>query len=213
MAFKKSTGLRSLEDVRAKRYPLRLSLRGQLDNSIHLVTDHVTRASGWCLADLAQWGGSLQYSDELPSKGSRIEQVRSGEIDALIDEGASTWVDDALGADMEIVSLSAQAISTLESWGYRSSVYAVEKGPGVHADLLTIDYSGFPLYVREDAPADFVRAVCAAVLAGKDRLLLQTGEAVRPEDMLGSGAGAPMTVPLHDSAAAFWRDNGYEVPT
>ena len=43
------TGLTSLEDIREKRYPLRVSLRADRNHSIHLVVDEVLKAAGFSL--------------------------------------------------------------------------------------------------------------------------------------------------------------------
>lgn len=41
------TGLRSLTDLRDRRYPLRVSLRGQRDHSVHLLTNVVFSVMGF----------------------------------------------------------------------------------------------------------------------------------------------------------------------
>ena len=51
-----STGLTSITEIVERRYPLRLSLRGQRDHSVHLVTDQVLSAYGFSLADVERHG-------------------------------------------------------------------------------------------------------------------------------------------------------------
>src|ERR1044071_5697738 len=68
------TGLRSLEDIRDKRYPLRVSVRGQRDHSVHLVVDEVLSAAGFSLNDIVSWGGEVHYDEGLPSAPSRIDR-------------------------------------------------------------------------------------------------------------------------------------------
>src|SRR5262249_1290177 len=45
------TGLKTLSDLKRARYPLRVSLRGQPNHSVHLVCNHVLRAYDMSLDD------------------------------------------------------------------------------------------------------------------------------------------------------------------
>ena len=45
-AVSERTGLQSLRDIRDRRYPLRISIRGQRDHSLHLVVKEVLSAAG-----------------------------------------------------------------------------------------------------------------------------------------------------------------------
>ncbi|MEK7341669.1 MAG: hypothetical protein AABZ69_05575, partial [Candidatus Binatota bacterium] len=54
------TGLRSLAEIKAKRYPLRLSIREDLAHSTRILVDQTLAVYGFTLADLESWGGSLQ---------------------------------------------------------------------------------------------------------------------------------------------------------
>lgn len=209
VAVRASTGLTSLEEVAAKRFPLRLSLRGQRDNSVHLVTDHVLEASGLSLGDLRSWGGDISYDDDLPTRGDRIVKAERGEVDAIIDEASATWVEDAIAAGMRIIPLSATALSRLEAWGYRRAMLTTSAFPSLSDEVPTIDFSGFPLYVRDDAPETLVRSLCAALEERRDRIPLQTGEPLPLEVMCTGSSAAPLDIPLHSAARAFWSERGY----
>lgn len=209
VAVRSSAGLTTLEEVAAQRFPLRLSLRGQRDNSVHLVTDHVLEASGWSLGDLRSWGGHVSYDADLPSRGDRIAKAERGEVDAIIDEASATWVEDAIAAGMRIIPLSAAALRRLEGWGYRGAMLTTQAFPSLSSDVPSLDFSGFPFYVREDVPAELVRSLCAALEERRDRITLQTGEPL-PLDAICTGSpAAPMVIPLHPTARAFWSERGY----
>src|SRR5581483_2465203 len=85
-AVKVDTELSCLEEVGEKRVPLKLSLRGQPDHSIHFVLDHVLQAVGFSLDDLRSWGGEVHYHAGMPNADKRIGGVRRGEMNALCDE-------------------------------------------------------------------------------------------------------------------------------
>ena len=75
--------------------------------------------------------------------------------------------------------------------------------------MLTLDFSGFPVYTRADVSDDVVTALCAALEASKERIPWQ-GEGPLPLDrMCRDTPDGPLDVPLHPAAERFWRQKGY----
>jgi hypothetical protein len=204
VAVRPETGLSSLAEVRDRRYPLRLSVRGQRDHGVHVVMEHVLAAHGWTVGDLLSWGGSVSYDDGLPSRGDRVGMLARGEIDAILDEGVGTWVDDAIDAGGRILPLSPSALTRLEAWGYEMSDLTPGQFPRLPAAVPTIDFSGFGVYVREDLPDETVEEICRAVVARHESILLQDGTPL-PLDQIS----ADTPVPLHRAAERFWAETGY----
>jgi hypothetical protein len=198
VAVAPATGITNLAQVRERRYPLRVSVRGQRDHGVHWVIDHVLAAHGWTVGDLLSWGGRVTYDDGLPSRGKRIAMLAAGEVDAVIDEGVATWVDDALAAGATLVPMSPTALDRLCAWGYQRS----ELVQGVP----TIDFSGFAVYVRDDCPADLVRQLCLAVATRADRIRVQDGTRLPLDGMLSGTPAAPLPAPLHEAAQRFWAE-------
>ena len=62
-AVTESTGLKSLHDIRERRYPLRVSLRGQKDHALHPIVVEVLAAAGLSLDDIVSWGGQIRYDE------------------------------------------------------------------------------------------------------------------------------------------------------
>ena len=90
-AAAEETGLKSIADIRERRFPLKVSLRGQPDHSLHIIINHVLSAAGFSLNDIVSWGGEIRYDAGMPYGANRIGAVQRGEIHAIFDEGASTW--------------------------------------------------------------------------------------------------------------------------
>src|SRR5882724_10269113 len=65
-AVTEQTGLKSFTDIRERRYPLKVSLRGQPDHSLHVITNHVLSAAGCSLDDIVSWGGEVRYDTGMP---------------------------------------------------------------------------------------------------------------------------------------------------
>jgi TRAP-type uncharacterized transport system substrate-binding protein len=81
--------------------------------------------------------------------------------------------------------------------------------PGLPNDLLTFDFSGWPIFVRTDLPDALVSRICAALDARK-HLIGWDGEGPLPvERMCRDADDTPQQVPLHPAAERFWRERGY----
>ena len=65
-AVSEKTGLKSFTDLLERRYPLRVSLRGQKRHSVHLVVKEVLAQVGFTLDDLVSWGGQIRYDEGMP---------------------------------------------------------------------------------------------------------------------------------------------------
>jgi TRAP-type uncharacterized transport system substrate-binding protein len=81
--------------------------------------------------------------------------------------------------------------------------------PRLTADVLTLDFSGWTVFVREDADDTLVTRICAALEARKARIPWD-GEGPLPvERMCREAPDTPQLVPLHPAAERYWRKRGY----
>ncbi len=113
-AVTEKTGLRSLRDIRGRRYPLRVSMRGQKDHALHPIVDLVFTAAGFSLADIISWGGLVRYDDGLPLKSNRFGAMQRGEVDMIVDEAVRGWIDTAAEAGMRALPLDEAMLTKLE---------------------------------------------------------------------------------------------------
>ena len=203
------TGLRTLDDVRERRYPLRISLRGQTDHSNHLYTDLVLRTAGFTLDDVVEWGGEVRYDKGLPNVDARIGAIARGEVDAIFDEALVDWISDAAALGMQFLTLSEPLLQTLEGMGLRRSLVSRACYPEAPNEVDTLDYSGWPIYTHAAVPDDVVEMFCAELDACKDQIPWE-GEGPLPLDrMVRNEADTPLDVPLHPGAERYWRKKGY----
>ena len=77
------SGITSLADIKRRRYPLRVSLKAQMEHTIHLYTDALFNAYGFCRDDILKWGGQISYDPYLPYRDERLHKVKRGESAAL----------------------------------------------------------------------------------------------------------------------------------
>lgn len=203
------TGLQSLGDLGDRHYPLRLSLRGQRDHSVHLIVDQVFSTYGFSIDDITAWGGQVRYDPGLPHP-SRLDAVERGEVDAIFDEALpNNWARRAMELGMRFLAVDEPNLQQLEAMGFRRVAITRAEYPALPEDVWTVDFSGWPVYTVESTPDDIVAAFCAALEARKDRIPWY-GQGPFPLDRLCRDTrDGPLPIPLHPAAERFWRERGY----
>jgi TRAP-type uncharacterized transport system substrate-binding protein len=209
-AVSKGTGLTRFEDIGVRRAPLRILLRGVPDHFLHVMLDDICAAAGFTTSDIVAWGGELRKTGPHPLPGDeKFAAVARGEADAMFDEGAAGWVGAAAEAGMAILPLGEKTSRKLEAIGYRRALLRKADYPQLAADVPTVDFSGWPIFVRADLPDKRVTQICAALEARKDRIAWQEAGPLPLERMCRDVPDAPLGVPLHPAAEQFWRECGY----
>jgi TRAP-type uncharacterized transport system substrate-binding protein len=208
-AVKQNTGLKTFSEIRERKFPLRVSLRGQPDHSLHVITNHVLAAAGFTLDDVVSWGGEVRYDGGMPYGANRIGAVERGDIDAIFDEGASAWGNMALELGMSFLSLDEVLLQRLESVGLRRALLEKKFFPKLTDDVPTLDFSGWPIYTHKDTPDALVSDFCRALESSKDRVPWAKDEPLPLIQMVRDTPEGHLEVPLHPAAERFWSERGY----
>jgi len=208
-AVTERTGVKSLREIRERRLPLRISVRGQRDHALHPVVNEVLATAGFSLDDIVSWGGQVRYDDGLPMKDNRFGAMQRGEVDMIVDEAVRGWVNQALDAGMRILPLDETMLTQLEALGLRRGVMPRERYAKLPENLPTLDFSGFAVYTHAQVPDAVVTSICAALEARKDRIGWQEPGPLPLEWMCRDSSDGPLTIPLHPAAEKFWREQGY----
>jgi TRAP-type uncharacterized transport system substrate-binding protein len=203
------TGLKSLGEIREKKYPLRLSIREDATHSTRVLVDQTLAAYGMSLKDIESWGGSLQLNGG-PGDARRMKAISEGTIDAVFDEGLVLWLNAALDAGMQPVTLEESTFQYLTDLGWRKYTIKPGRYKSLKQEHTCIDYSGWPLYTRESLPDDDAYKICDAISARKDLICWE--DSYTGVGQLGEETDAtPRDVPLHPGAAKWYREHGYNV--
>lgn len=208
-AVTERTGLKSLREIRERRYPLRVSMRGQKDHALHPIVNEVFAAAGFSLDDIVSWGGRVRYDDGLPMKSNRFGAMQNGEVDMIIDEAVRGWVNAAAAAGMRVLALDETLLTKLEGFGFRRAVIPKTRYPKLPADVATLDFSGFAVYTHAIVPDPVIASICAALEARKERIGWQEPGPLPLERMCRDTPDGPLVIPLHRAAEKFWRQCGY----
>src|SRR5690348_10658632 len=109
-AVRKDTGIESIKDIKAKKYPLRISTRkkGKLQTTLYAI-EEVLGAYGITLREIERWGGKVMEATS-PSSADRLDHISSGKADAVFDEGVKSWGPTALNAGFRFLPIDDHAL-------------------------------------------------------------------------------------------------------
>ena len=203
------TGLKSLGEIKEKKYPLRLSIREDATHSTRVLLDQTLAAYGMTLKDIESWGGSLQLNGG-PGDARRMKAIADGTVDAVFDEGLVLWLNAALDSGMQLVTLEDSTFKHLTDLGWRKYTIKPGRYKSLKQEHTCIDYSGWPLYTRASLPDDDAYKICDAIMARKD--LIYWEDSYTGVGQLGEETDAtPRDVPLHPGAEKWYREHGFKV--
>jgi TRAP-type uncharacterized transport system substrate-binding protein len=204
------TGITSMTQLREERYPLRVSIRADATHATRVLLDQILALYDFTLDDIVSWGGSLHLVGP-PSDPRRLEALRTGEIDAVFDEGIKSWLEPGLAAGLRMIRFEPAILDQLETLGWRRATIPPGGRAGNEFELTEevegIDFSGWSLYTRADLPEDDVYLLCEALQARAEHIPWEYGayEGV-PQLFLDTEAG-PRGVPLHAGAERWAREH------
>ena len=210
-AVRRETLLTRFEEIGERRYPLRIGVRGQADHYLHVMLDHIVHAAGFTLDDIRGWGGTVSAEGFSPPRAgdARFTALARGELDAIFDEGAAGWLEAAIDAGMTILPLAEATVAKLEALGYRRGTLDARTYPKLNHDVLTLDFSGWPIFVHADTADELVAQICDALDRRKALIPWEGAGPLPVERMCRDGADTPLDVPLHPAAERFWEKRGY----
>jgi TRAP-type uncharacterized transport system substrate-binding protein len=203
------TGIRSLADIKAKRYPLRVSVREDPTHSALVLIDQAFALHGFALKDIEAWGGRLVLCGG-PSDVRRLAPLARGELDAVFDEGIKVWLDEALAAGLVPVELEPEEFNAMARLGWRKVSLPQARFPRLLRDVDAIDFSGWPIYANASLPEQAAYDICGALAAREAEIPWEAGTDGSASEMGRERDSTPMDVPLHPGAERWYREHGRE---
>jgi TRAP-type uncharacterized transport system substrate-binding protein len=209
-AVRPETGLTRFEDIAARKPKLRILMRGAADHTLHHMFDDVAAAAGFSRDDIVRWGGEVQKRGSVPWPHTEtFKALIRGDVDAIFDEAAHSWVPQALDAGITFLPLAEPTVQKLEAMGYRRAIMPRSAYPKLPGDVLTLDFSGWPVFVHAEADDALVTNICAALLARKARIAWEEPGELPVERMAREALDTPQCVPLHPAAERYWKSRGF----
>jgi hypothetical protein len=199
-----------LEDIARQKPKLRIVMRSTLDHTLHHMFDDVAAAAGFSRDDIRRWGGEVLKTGSVPwTSTETFKSLIRGDVDAIFDEAANYWVPQALDAGITILQLTEPTVATLEAMGYRRAILPRSTYQKLARDVLSLDFSGWTVFVHTEADDDLVTQICAGLDARKARIPWEEPGDLPVERMAREAPDTPQTVPLHPAAERYWRNRGY----
>ena len=209
-AVRPETGLTCFEDIARRKPKLRILMRGAPDHTLHHMFDDIAAAAGFSRDDIAKWGGEVRKTGSVPWPNTEtFKSLIRGDVDAIFDEAATYWVPQALDAGIKILPLAETMVATLEAMGYRRAILPRATYHKLPQDVLSLDFSGWTIFVHAEADDDLVTQICAGLVARHARIPWEEPGDLPVERMAREAPDTPQTVPLHPAAERFWRARGY----
>lgn len=210
-AVRTDTGIDSIEEIKATRYPLRVSTRmeGSLLSTLFII-DEVLKGYGFSLSDIESWGGKIMRVRN-PSDPERADHIRSCEASAVFDEGLKSWGALALESGMRFLPIRSDVLTRLERLGFTSAPVTSKEFSGLEEPITTVDFSGWPLLCRSDLAKEFAYKMAAAIDSCHEQIPVDHFDR-RPmtmQEFCRGSDGGPLTIPLHNGAKKYYRERGY----
>jgi hypothetical protein len=214
LAVRADTGLASFEDIRTRKYPLKIATTcHDPDNLMTWVIDLILRQHGIDPDDIVKWGGAWLEHDH-PRKC--LPQAIRGEADAVFNEGIMVpqWYELVEKVPMRFIPMERAVLDALaKDYGLRPAV--LPKGRlTADRDIACLDWSHWVVTVREDMDADLAYRITSVMVEERAELEsryrhlpVERSPMTYPIDpaTMWKGVGAP----LHPGAERYYREHGY----
>jgi TRAP-type uncharacterized transport system substrate-binding protein len=212
-AVKPETGITSLEDIRDKKYPLKVMMcEPALRHPSTWMIDEVLKGYGFSMDDILSWGGKLLTTQRKRTRIADGDEPARPEFDAVFDEAIMTkrWELLSRKYALRFLGVRADVLSGLAARGMPSAAIAKGRLQGIDQPVHTVDFSGWLLFCREDMPANRAADVVAS-------LVEQAPSISASFNQPGAGLTGPLDpaalcqnsyMPLHKGAEDYYRSVG-----
>jgi uncharacterized protein len=213
IAVHESTGITSIEQIRERRIPLRVSTGDRItapydeDPTMFAIASMIA-AAGFSLDDIRAWGGSVQ-SVPRPSHPDRAAAITRGEINAVFDEGILSWGQFALERGFRFLPIEGAVRARLEATGFDMVTVTPKRLPALRQPLVSVDFCGWPMVIHADMPDDVAYALCEAIEARQIQIPTDNYKPINFTQLCTVDEEAPRGAPLHPGAERFYRERGY----
>ena len=201
--------VKSLRDIAERKIPLKVSTRSSgVYNTTAYTVEKILSFYGLSFAKIKRWGGRVLESPR-PTSPERLENIRSGKVNAVFDEGIHSWLKEALDHDFDVVPLEPSIVRLLMKLGYRRSILPAASFPQLSRDIDTIDFSGWPLITHRWLDNDLAYSICQAIDARQSVIAVDDDKPLDMRMLCRSTESAPLDIPLHPGAKRYYEEKGY----
>lgn len=208
MAFviTKKSGITSIEDLKAKKFPLRLTTV-DVGGLGELGARHILEAYGLSYDMIKSWGGSVTHTSRQVIVGS----IRDGHADAfmhIVTPGHPALSEVVLTTDMRFLPLSEGAVKFLgEKYGWGRGGIPAKTFKGQDEDILTV--SAPTVMVASKTVSDNAAYLVTKTLVEQKDKLIQAHAGMKGFDPAQACKKENIWLPLHPGAEKYYKEKGY----
>lgn len=203
MIMRGNTGITSFEDLKTKKYPLKLN-QNTKDSFMEIVGRACLEAYGITYDDITAWGGKVDYM----SMGSSLDLMRDGKLDAfsnVIQVPSSHVVDASTTMELLLLPMNDDAINKVNAaYGTYKSVIPKDQYKFLKEDVPTVAAT-LVLFTTKDLPDEVAYAIVKAINDNFD-YFRGIHASLKTLDLKGMTQVSP--VPLHPGAEKFYKEKG-----
>lgn len=210
IAIDSAHGVKTLDDLRRARLPLRIAAAP--DDGVNLVgmaTHRLLDAAGLPRATIESWGARF-IEGEAP--WDVIPLATAGVADTVIFEAVMTdyWRHLLAARAMNFIPIDDDVLARLEAaYHWPRGLVPADRFAGLAAPFWTLDFSDFLLMGRADLPDDLAELIAACLVETRDILEAQYRH-IPPENSpvtypLEPARMARTAIPLHPGAERYYR--------
>jgi NMT1-like family len=210
-AVRKDAGIQSLEEIKQRKYPMRISTRrrDKLQTTVYAI-EQVLQSYGMSFRAIEKWGGKILEAPN-PSGPDRKRHIESGMADAVFDEGVKSWGPTALQSGMRFLPINPIAAGHMERLGFPPAMLTRQHYDQMEGDIKTVDFSGWTFFCHADLPAAVAYSMAKAVDLCHRQIPVDHFDK-RPmamEEFCRGGEAGQLNIPLHPGARKYFREKGY----
>ena len=136
----------------------------------------------------------------------RLDGIREGSLNAVLDEGIKGWGPLALESGMRMLPVDGPALARLEALGWPCGPLPADRFPG--ADGLHPSFSGWPILAHESLAEDAAYGIARALDGARSRIAFDSEHPVSLEELCRDSDTTALDVPLHPGAERYYRERG-----
>jgi TRAP-type uncharacterized transport system substrate-binding protein len=201
------TGIRTIKDLKDKRYPLKVSVREDPTHSTLVLIDQIFALHGFGLKEFQAWGGQLVVCGSPMDEKRRMEPLKARTIEAVFDEGIKTWLPQAFDVGFEPITPTDGEFDALGKLGWRKVVLPKARFPKLPSDTHAIDFGGWPMYTYAALPDQVAYDICGAIAARDAEMPWEPGAYHGLQQLGRDTEETPIDVPLHPGAERWYKEH------
>ncbi|WP_372995012.1 TAXI family TRAP transporter solute-binding subunit [Lutispora sp.] len=201
--IKADTGITSFEDLKNKKYPLKVNFN-TADSFMEIVGKKCLEANGITYEDLKSWGGAVDFM----SMGNSIDLMRDGKLEAysnVIQVPSSHIVDASTNLKLNLLPMTDEAIEKVNAeLGTYKTTISKEKYSFLNEDVPTVAAT-VVLFASTDLTDGEAYAIVKAIDENMDYF---KGIHASLGDLTLEKMTEVAPVPLHPGAEKYYKEKG-----